>query len=199
MGVESVVVPAFPPIRPRAGRRRLWPPGRGRRLLAGALALFASALLTLLAQGGPPSEREEGGLVSGGADGPRESRDGGGGRPARPPEPRVVELPLRIADPGSVRLLKVGDLVDLYASAARVDEGPPGASGAVSGAVSGAGEARLVASGVRVIELPRPAEGEAFAAGPDGPGGQLVVSVDAETAVELTGAAAGSRLAVARW
>ncbi|WP_226961637.1 MULTISPECIES: hypothetical protein [Streptomyces] len=189
------MVPAFPPIRPRVGRRRLWRPGRGRRLLAGALALVASALLTLLTQGGPPAEREEGGLVSGGADGPRESKSDGGERPARPPEPRVVELPLRIADPGSLRLLEVGDRVDLYAAGASEDGSPP----AVPGAASGAGEARLVASGVRVIGVPAPAEGEAFAAGPDGLGGQLVVSVDAETAVELTGAAAGSRLAVARW
>ncbi|MDT0268262.1 hypothetical protein RM844_18420 [Streptomyces sp. DSM 44915] len=181
-------VPSFAPIRPRAGRRSRWRPGRRGRLLAGAAAVGVAALSLLWAPGAEPPEPEAEALVSDGAGGGASAPDGTAGPPAEAAEERTVALPLRIADPASVRLLEPGDRVDVYAAGAVGEPAP-----------SGAGAARLVASGVRVAEVPEPGRAAGSAGGVEGLGGQLVVSVDAATAAELTGAAAGFRLAVARW
>ncbi|GAA0601763.1 hypothetical protein GCM10010394_34170 [Streptomyces crystallinus] len=103
-------------------------------------------------------------------------------RPARKPVD-VVSAPVRIADAETVRLLRPGDRVDVIAAAA------PPAGG--SGGSVGSGEARLVASGARVTDVPRPR-------GPSSDEGALVVlSVPRATATALAGAGASSRLAVA--
>ncbi|WCD86918.1 hypothetical protein KPP03845_103283 [Streptomyces xanthophaeus] len=90
----------------------------------------------------------------------------------RPPAAvRTVSAPVRIADAGTVRLLRPGDRVDVVAAERA---GPP----------------RVVAAGARVSEVPAPEQ-------ESGDGGALVVlSVDRDTARALVGAGAVTRLAV---
>ncbi|MET9321701.1 hypothetical protein ABZX75_16135 [Streptomyces sp. NPDC003038] len=90
----------------------------------------------------------------------------------RPPAAvRLVSAPVRIADSGAVRLLRPGDRVDVVAAERA---GPP----------------RVVAAGARVAEVPDPDQGA-------GDGGALVVlSVPRDTARDLVGAGAVTRLAV---
>ncbi|MEU0371458.1 RcpC/CpaB family pilus assembly protein [Streptomyces sp. NPDC006283] len=87
-----------------------------------------------------------------------------------------MSAPVRIADAATVRLLQPGDRVDVIA-----------AGNAPAGEGS---EAKVVASGVRVTEVPDPRE-----AAP-GDGALVVLSVPRATAAELAGAGATSRLAV---
>ncbi|MFF0560534.1 hypothetical protein [Streptomyces sp. NPDC004266] len=96
---------------------------------------------------------------------------------ARPPAAvPLVSAPVRIADAATVRLLRPGDRVDVIAA-------PHSAPG-------GEGEARVVATGARVAEVPRPDETR-----PDG-GALVVLSVPRSTAAELAGAGVTSQLAV---
>lgn len=99
----------------------------------------------------------------------------------RPVQPRstgtTVTAPVRIADAATVRLLQPGDRVDVIA-----------AEETVSG-----GEARVVARGARVTEVPRPPEGAGDA------GALVVLSVPRDTAADLAGASATARLAVTLW
>lgn len=87
-------------------------------------------------------------------------------------ERRAVEMvtaPVRIADAATVRLLRRGDRVDVVAA----DTG---------------GEARVVAAGVRVTEVPEVDATET--------GALVVLSVPRATAARLAGASTTSRLAV---
>ncbi|MEU6309872.1 hypothetical protein [Streptomyces sp. NPDC047014] len=111
------------------------------------------------------------GLAVGGA----EARASRGTAPpavkAPPPVVRTVSAPVRIADAATVRLLRPGDRVDVVAAERA---GPP----------------RVVAAGARVAEVPVPDEAV-------GDSGALVVlSVPRDTARELVGAGALTRLAV---
>ncbi|WP_420877808.1 RcpC/CpaB family pilus assembly protein [Streptomyces agglomeratus] len=110
------------------------------------------------------------------------ARGGGGGARGRERPPvRLVSAPVRIADAATVRLLRRGDRVDVIAAAA----GSPPRGGRSP-------EARVVAAGVRVTQVPE--AHETFA---DGGGGALVVlAVPRATAAELAGAGATSQLAV---
>jgi Flp pilus assembly protein CpaB len=90
-----------------------------------------------------------------------------------------VSAPVRIADAATVRLLRPGDRVDVIAAA---DPPAAGSEGAVA--------AKVVASGVRVTEVPAGSEDSA-----DG-GALVVLSVPRATAAELAGAGATSRLVV---
>jgi hypothetical protein len=93
----------------------------------------------------------------------------------------MVGAPVRIADGATVRLLEVGDRVDVVAAAAERTAG---------------GDARVVARGARVAEVPA-VTGAAESSDRVGEGGALVVlSVPRETAARLAGAGAASRLAV---
>ncbi|MFJ7066469.1 hypothetical protein [Streptomyces sp. NPDC101115] len=94
-------------------------------------------------------------------------------RPAAVP---LVSAPVRIADAATVRLLRPGDRVDVIAAA----NSPTGEGG----------EARVVASGARVAEVPRPGETRS-----DG-GALVVLSVPRSTATALAGAGMTSQLAV---
>ncbi|WP_432114833.1 RcpC/CpaB family pilus assembly protein [Streptomyces sp. S1] len=87
-----------------------------------------------------------------------------------------MSAPVRIADAATVRLLRPGDRVDVIAA----PHAPPG----------GEGEARVVASGARVAEVPR-ADGD-----PSDAGALVVLSVPRATAATLAGAGVTSRLAV---
>nr|WP_262375503.1 hypothetical protein [Streptomyces sp. sk2.1] len=166
-------VPAFEPLRVRGGggrglRRAVW---RQRRALAAGLALTAAALA---ATGLGGTGAGTGGDTAYGA-----GADGAGGAvpgQVRRPAARLVSAPVRIADAGTVRLLRPGDRVDVIAA---------GEDG------SGAG-VRVLAKGARVADVPRaPADGAA------GDGALVVLSVPRETAASLAGAGISSRLAVA--
>ncbi|MFF3677034.1 hypothetical protein ACFYYS_24045 [Streptomyces sp. NPDC002120] len=90
---------------------------------------------------------------------------------AAPAAVRMVSAPVRIADAATVRLLRPGDRVDVVAA-------------------ERAGPTRVVAAGARVAEVPRAEQGV-------GDGGALVVlSVPRDTARDLVGAGAVTRLAV---
>ncbi|MFF7441082.1 RcpC/CpaB family pilus assembly protein [Streptomyces sp. NPDC008122] len=87
-----------------------------------------------------------------------------------------MSAPVRIADAATVRLLRPGDRVDVIAA----PDSPPG----------GGSEARVVAAGARVADVPRQDETRA-----DG-GALVVLSVPRSTAAVLAGAGVTSRLAV---
>lgn len=88
-----------------------------------------------------------------------------------------VVAPLRLTDTDVVGLLGVGDRVDVIAA---------GASG---------GRAKVVATNVLVVGLPRPADdGGLSGSSPQGP--LLLVQVDLDTATALNEAAANGRLDV---
>ncbi|MFB7951500.1 hypothetical protein [Streptomyces sp. NPDC056045] len=152
----------------RGLRRAVW---RQRRALAAGLALTAAALA---ATGLGGTGAGTGGDTAYGA-----GADGAGGAvpgQVRRPAARLVSAPVRIADAGTVRLLRPGDRVDVIAA---------GEDG------SGAG-VRVLAKGARVADVPRaPADGAA------GDGALVVLSVPRETAASLAGAGISSRLAVA--
>lgn len=163
------MVPVFEPLRVRGTRHRLRRAlRRARRMPTVLLALVAAALA--VAGGTPPP----------GPPGP----PGAPGAPvspvaarARPPAAvRLVSAPVRIADAATVRLLRPGDRVDVIAA----PDSPLGADG----------EARVVVTGARVAEVPRPDETR-----PDG-GALVVLSVPRSTAAALAGAGVTSQLAV---
>uniref|UniRef100_UPI00278C2750 hypothetical protein n=1 Tax=Streptomyces venezuelae TaxID=54571 RepID=UPI00278C2750 len=89
---------------------------------------------------------------------------------------RLVSAPVRIADAATVRLLRPGDRVDVIA--------------APNSGLGAAGEARVVATGARVAEVPPPGETRV-----DG-GALVVLSVPRSTATALAGAGVTSQLAV---
>ncbi|MFE5298848.1 hypothetical protein [Streptomyces sp. NPDC056632] len=155
-------VPHFDPLRVRGGKLRLRRAlRRRRRAPAAVLAMTAAALAATGAAG---------------ADDPV---------PQPPPPARerhvpaaapLVSAPVRIADAATVRLLQPGDRVDVIAA-------PHSGLGA-------GGEARVVAAGARVAEVPPP--GETLSDG----GALVVLSVPRSTATALAGAGITSQLAV---
>lgn len=161
---ETRRVPLFAPLRVPGGAprlRRAW--WRRRHGLTAGLALAAAAIAATSARG------EEGGAKDTAVS------------PARHKPRAAVEMvsaPIRIADGETVRLLRPGDRVDVIAAPA------PALSG---GALP---DAEVVASGVRVAEVPRAVDQA------QGDGALVVVSVPRALAAELAGAGARSRLAV---
>ncbi|MER7051705.1 MULTISPECIES: hypothetical protein [unclassified Streptomyces] len=156
-------MPHFDPVRVRGGRHQLHRLVRHRRrAVAVGLAVTAAALV---AAGPHPG--------AGGQDAQRPR-----GHPVTEPVRkrqgvRLVSAPVRIADAATVRLLRPGDRVDV-----------------VSAGDGGAGDASVIARGVRVTEVPEPVDGTAA------DGALVVVSVPRATAHRLIGAGAASRLAV---
>ncbi|WP_369144751.1 hypothetical protein [Streptomyces sp. R44] len=154
-------VPAFEPLRVRGARHRLRRAlRRGRRAPALLLALTAGAL-AVADMGAAPGA-------------PPPSAPARARPPAAAP---LVSAPVRIADAATVRLLRPGDRVDVIAAAPNSPLG-------------GEGEARVVATGARVAEVPRPGETRS-----DG-GALVVLSVPRPTAAALAGAGVTSQLAV---
>lgn len=92
----------------------------------------------------------------------------------------LVAAPVRIADTDAVSLLRPGDLVDVLAAGAAE--------------TSPIGEARLVASAVRVLAVP-PGASERLGS-TLGDGALVLVSTSTATAVRLAGAAVTDRLSV---
>ncbi|MER5944735.1 hypothetical protein ABT127_01580 [Streptomyces sp. NPDC001904] len=163
-------MPAFAPVRVRGGR---WRSGAGRRrraLLGAGLALTAAALAAAVPSSGPPGPGHQR------AQAPPGERAGAARRTS------VVSAPVRIADAGAVRLLRPGDRVDVVAARA---DGVPGA--------------RVLASGARVVSVPRAPRSGGPGDVADGGGALVVLSVERATAARLAGAGAASRLAVTVW
>ncbi|WP_340560766.1 hypothetical protein [Streptomyces sp. GSL17-111] len=228
----TAAVPSFPPVRAggllrhrlRAGLRR------ARRTAAVGLGVAAVLLVALgppgahdrprAGGGGPPSDDGDRAVAVGAAGSvPGASA---GGDDGRPPDDALVRAPVRLADPGVVRLLKPGDRVDVLAGPAPE---PPG------GVTAATGAADVLASRARVVAVPEPGvPGEARdVAGGDVAGGDLaggavasgaasggvaggvaqtiagdgalvVLSVPRSIAAHLVGRAAeGSPLAVTLW
>ncbi|MFJ9892573.1 hypothetical protein ACIQPR_04495 [Streptomyces sp. NPDC091280] len=158
-------VPHFAPVRVRGGWYRLRRLLRHRRrAVAAGLAVTAVALV---------------------AAGPRDTAqarhgDRPRGHPVADPVRQQrgavewVSAPVRIADAGTVRLLRSGDRVDVIA-----------AQDTAAG-----GDAEVVARGVRVTKVPEPLDEAA------GSGALVVLSVPRATAARLAGASATARLAV---
>ncbi|GAA1349463.1 RcpC/CpaB family pilus assembly protein [Streptomyces beijiangensis] len=173
-------VPPFAPLRVRGGRHRLRRAvHRRRRVLAAGLAMTAAALAA-------SAPRDPGRPQAAAVSGREEIRH-------EQPHRDVVSAPVRIADAATVRLLRPGDRVDVIASGDSPDGGGRG------------GDARVVAVGARVAEVPDAREGGGSDGGADGgsdggsdsAGGALIVlAVTRATATELAGASASSRLAV---
>ncbi|KPI00950.1 hypothetical protein OK074_5684 [Actinobacteria bacterium OK074] len=165
-------VPHFAPVRVRGGQYRLRRLVRHRRrALALGLAVTAAALVAA----GPQTAGRARGHPDA-APAARAEPEGAAGRsPGRHPV-ELVTAPVRIADAATVRLLRRGDRVDVIAAGS-------------------GGEARVVASGARVTDVPVDGDGEG-AGGSVGAGALLVLSVPRATAAELVGAGANSRLAV---
>ncbi|MEV6393569.1 RcpC/CpaB family pilus assembly protein [Streptomyces sp. NPDC051907] len=120
-------MPEFAPLRVRGGAHRLRRAmRRRRRALAAGLAMTAAALAASGAHG------DDG--VRAGAPATDPQRE-------RPTAAEMVSAPVRIADAATVRLLRPGDRVDVIAT-----PNSPAGEGA---------SARVVASGVRVSNVPR--------------------------------------------
>ncbi|MGW4160492.1 hypothetical protein [Streptomyces sp. NPDC004788] len=156
-------VPQFDPLRVRGARLRLSRAlRRKRRAPAAVLAMTAAALAATGAAGAED-------LTPQPPPPPAHA-------PHRPAAVPLVSAPVRIADAATVRLLRPGDRVDVIAA----PNAPMGAGG----------EARVVASGARVAEVPQPGDPRA-----DG-GALIVLSVPRPTATALAGAGITSQLAV---
>jgi hypothetical protein len=97
------------------------------------------------------------------------------GEPGRGRAVRMVGAPVRIADGATVRLLEVGDRVDVVAAGVERSAG---------------GGARVVAHGARVTGVPESSDRV------DEGGALVVLSVPRGTAARLAGAGATARLAV---
>jgi Flp pilus assembly protein CpaB len=95
--------------------------------------------------------------------------------------PGSVAVPVRLADPAAVRLLRVGDRVDILAADA--------ATGGPGGARSVEREAVTVAAAVPVIAIPSPGEAGALSGG-----AVLVVATSSLTAQRLAGVGVSSYL-----
>lgn len=102
---------------------------------------------------------------------------------------QLVAAPVRIADAGSAALLQPGDVIDVLAAdgAGATDRG--------TDSESVAGEARLVASDVRVVAVPRDAE-SALSGGEFGAGALVVLATTSQTAARLASAAVTARLSL---
>lgn len=171
-------VPAFDPLRVRAGGHRLRAAmHRRRRAMAAGLAVTAAALAASGAGGPGVAAGAEERAASRAA-----ARDGGAasgaGATAQPdtPKARLVTAPVRIADVATVRLLRPGDRVDVIAAAhspAREES-----------------HARVIATGARVESVPRTLESAT------GGGALVLLTVARDVAAELAGASTNSRLAV---
>lgn len=177
-------VPPFDPLRVRGSRQRLRRALlRHRRATAAGLAVTVAALAATGA-GGALGAAGAGTVADSSADastGATAAPSSSGRDPAQPPA-RMVSAPVRIADAATVGLLRRGDRVDVIAAA----PSPLGSAGVPERE----SEARVVARGARVTEIPGERETSS-----DG-GALVVLSVPRATAAALAGASATSQLAV---
>lgn len=177
-------VPPFEPLLVRGRGQRLHRALlRRRRAVAAGLAVTAAALA---ASGSGGAAADSDSRASAAATAAARTPAGAEAPPPMGRARELVSAPVRIADAATVRLLRRGDRVDVIAT------GGPAART----------EARVVAAGARVTEIPEmsemPETADAYGGGQLTPGGGalLVLSVPRATATALAGAAAGSELAV---
>lgn len=180
-------VPPFEPLRVGGGgAHRLRRALRRRRpaLAAGLAALTAALAATGLGGDGVNGDATHG--VGPGAGATAGAAPEGGRRPAT-----LVSAPVRIADAGTVRLLRPGDRVDVVAAGRPGDRGGPrdeDHEGTRGGGLDGV---RVLAKGALVADVPQgPAEGLAE------DGALIVLSLPRSTAASLAGAGISTRLAV---
>ena len=176
-GPGRCVVPDLTPVRAgRRGRHRLRRIVYGRRRITAAGLAVAAAALAASAPRGDRGSDTGAGPAPDSASSPAASSPGtrGHGRTSSGPAASAasVSAPVRIADAGTVRLLRPGDRVDVIAG------------------TDGSAPARLVAKGARVDRVPKYVE--------TGPvdGALVVLRVPRRTATALAGAAVTTRLAV---
>ncbi|MEU2743761.1 hypothetical protein ABZ656_53120 [Streptomyces sp. NPDC007095] len=167
-------VPQFAPVHVRGGRYRLRRLTRHkRRAVAAGLAVTAAALVAAgpgeagRARGHPTAAPPSRSASSSMSSSPSSSSESESVRGRGAVE--MVAAPVRIADAATVRLLRPGDRVDVIAA-------------------DGGSEARVVAAGARVAEVPDFAATET--------GALVVLSVPRATAARLAGAGTTARLAV---
>ncbi|MFD4772622.1 hypothetical protein [Streptomyces sp. NPDC058427] len=141
---------------------------RRRRAMAAGLALTAAALAasSLGGSGGRSGEAAHG--VAGASTG-----NAGAVRERASPAARLVSAPVRIADAATVRLLRPGDHVDVIASE------------------EAGADARILARGARVTQVP-----QASADASTENGALIVLSVPRATAATLAGVGVSAGLAV---
>ncbi|WP_328317980.1 hypothetical protein [Streptomyces sp. NBC_00388] len=186
-------VPPFAPLRVRPGRYRLRRAlGRRRRTAVAGVMLAAAALATWAPRDAgdaePPAAAAR---ARPGPDGPAGVRARPPGSPAASGRTAPVSAPVRIADAATVRLLARGDRVDVIAFGdTPVGAGPVGVDPAGSGPPTAGRTARVVATGVRVSDVPVAGDTSVEA------GALVVLSVSRATATALAGAGATSKLAV---
>nr|QIZ01691.1 hypothetical protein HEP87_23655 [Streptomyces sp. S1D4-11] len=167
-------MPQFAPVHVRGGRHRLRRlTCHKRRAVAAGLAVTAAALVAAgpgdadRARGHPtaaPPSTSASSSMSSSPSSPSASESVRGRGAVE-----MVAAPVRIADAATVRLLRPGDRVDVIAA-------------------DGGSEARVVAAGARVAEVPDFAATET--------GALVVLSVPRATAARLAGAGTTARLAV---
>jgi hypothetical protein len=180
-------VPPFAPVRVRGVRYLAHRLARHRRrAVAAGLAVTAAALVAAGPRETPdrvrghPQERPSSAPAVAPADSSSGRAAGAAGAAGE-----TVAAPVRIADAGTVRLLRPGDRVDVVA----VEDGADGAGGE-RGAAGAADGAQVVARGARVARLPEDVDDVA------GGGALVVLAVPRATAARLVGASATARLAV---
>ena len=105
-----------------------------------------------------------------------------GAGPLTSSDDNTVSVPVRIADAEAVALLRPGDVVDVLGAAPSVDG-------------SGGTSARLLASAVRVLTVPRTDSGPGLG-DLGGDGALVLVTTTATTATRLAGAAVTDRLSL---
>lgn len=179
-GRGRCVVPDLIPVRAgRRGRHRLRRIVYGRRRITAAGLAVAAAALAASAPRGDRGSDTRTGPAPDSASSPAASSPRANGRErssssqaASDRDGRSVSAPVRIADAGTVRLLRPGDRVDVIAG------------------TDGSAPARLIAKGARVDRVPKYVE--------TGPvdGALVVLRVPRRTATALAGAAVTTRLAV---
>ncbi|MEU3193246.1 hypothetical protein ABZ686_22000 [Streptomyces sp. NPDC006992] len=143
-----------------------------RRFLPAALAVGAAAL-ALTATGSSPPPQDGSRSAGSGPAAERRSTERTAAAEKAPEAP--VSAPVRIADAATVRLLSPGDRIDVLASTSK------------------SASARVVATHVRVAQVP---DYRDTVSGDGAEGALIVVVVPRRTAAALAGAAATSRLAV---
>ncbi|MER5429171.1 hypothetical protein [Streptomyces sp. NPDC002588] len=184
-------MPQFAPVRVTGGRYGLRRLVRTRqRALALGLAVTAAALVAAGPRTGGPAPAR--GQAVGDAHARAHSSAGAPSRGRRAAEKTTV--PVRIADAGTVRLLRPGDRVDVIAVPVAAT---PSAASAFGRTATG-GEARVVARGALVTKVPEPLDSSGSSVGADG-GALLLLSVPRSTAARLAGASATDRLVVTLW
>lgn len=108
----------------------------------------------------------------------------------------MVIAPLRISDAAVVRLLRVGDRVDVVAVGQSISQTGPALEGSAGPRASKDSGARVIAEQVRVVTIPRTSTDSGLGSAQPDPQTLLLVEVDRDQATALAAAAASSQLSL---